>query len=379
MNKKGVSRRYDLDWLKVIATLFVFLYHCSMYFNPFTWHVKNNQLDNGIILTISLLIGIWIMPLFFVLSGISTSYSLSKRNAKSYLLERFIRLGIPLLFGIFILSPPQVYIERLDHSQFSDSFLAFIPHYFNGFYLEIGGSGNFAFVGLHLWYLLALLIFSIITMPLLLKFQPIKQVSFYQFIFIPIAFTLVSIFSMTVNLGGWDLLVYLILFLVGYFFFSSNSILRLIQQKLSYLLIITIISLSTYIIWFHLGVPEKSNNSYFIFVFLSVISSWNLILSFYYLTFKYLSFTNTTLKYCSEAAMPFYVLHQPIIVLIGFMIKDLQWPILIKFPVLIFVSFILIGTIYHFVIRHFNVLRILFGMKGKGNPNKTVKRNSILA
>lgn len=377
MSKKIVSRRHDLDWLKVIATLFVFLYHCSMYFNPFSWHVKNNQIDTGIILIFSLLLGIWIMPLFFVLSGISTSYSLRKRNAKSYLLERLIRLGIPLLFGILILSPPQVYIERLDHSQFFGSFLAFIPHYFNGFYLEIGGNGNFAFVGLHLWYLLALLIFSSITIPFLLKFQPIMNVSLLLFICIPIVITLVSIYSNTVNLGGWDLLVYLVLFLVGYYLFSSHSLLHLIKQKFRSLLIIAVISLFTYTYWFLLGVPEKFNTSYFIFVFLSVISSWNLILCFYYLTFKYLSFTNTTLKYCSEASMPFYVLHQPIIVFIGFLIKDLQIPIAIKFPLLICVSFILIVTIYHFVIRHFNVLRILFGMKE--DVNKIQKRNSISA
>ncbi|WP_456272364.1 hypothetical protein [Bacillus sp. AK031] len=63
--KQGIIRRYDLDWIKVIATLFVFLYHRSMFFNPFDWHVKNNELDSTVILTFSLLIGTWIMPIFF--------------------------------------------------------------------------------------------------------------------------------------------------------------------------------------------------------------------------------------------------------------------------------------------------------------------------
>ncbi|WP_226670471.1 acyltransferase family protein [Metabacillus litoralis] len=363
MNSIKNSRRYDLDWMKVIVTLFVFLYHCSMFFNPFSWHVKNNTIDSGFILVFSLVVGTWIMPLFFVLSGLSTSYSLQKRGGLVYLKERFIRLGIPLLFGIFILSPPQVYIERLTHGQFSGSFLSFVPHYFDGLYLGIGGSGNFAFVGLHLWYLLALLLFSIITLPLFLKTKPIKVPTTSSILVTQIPIILVATFSNIVNLGGWDLLVYLLLYLIGYYFFTNYSIDRLKRKLFLTLIFVWFISTCSYIIWFYIGAPSKGTLTYFFFTALLVISCWNLILCISYLAHKYLSFQNNILKYCSEAAMPFYVLHQPIIVFLGFYLKDLDWPVGVKFVLLIMFSFTIIILTYHFIIRRISFLRVLFGLK----------------
>ncbi|HYK75235.1 MAG TPA: acyltransferase family protein, partial [Pseudoneobacillus sp.] len=76
MKNNAFNRQEDLDWIRVIATLIVFLYHCSMFFNPFDWHVKNNDINTSYILTFSLLVGTWIMPIFFAISGITTYHAL---------------------------------------------------------------------------------------------------------------------------------------------------------------------------------------------------------------------------------------------------------------------------------------------------------------
>ena len=39
------ERRYDIDWLRIIAVFLVFIYHCSRFFDLNDWHVKNNELD----------------------------------------------------------------------------------------------------------------------------------------------------------------------------------------------------------------------------------------------------------------------------------------------------------------------------------------------
>lgn len=114
----AIQRQFDMDWVRVLATIGVFLYHCSMFFNPFPWHVKNNVLDSSAILVFSLFIGTWIMPIFFIISGINVSYAMKKRKTSEYIKERFIRLGVPLVFGVFILTPPQIYIERIANNQF---------------------------------------------------------------------------------------------------------------------------------------------------------------------------------------------------------------------------------------------------------------------
>src|SRR4030042_3954385 len=94
------------------------------------------------------------MPLFFVLSGASPFYSLCLRKPGQFIQERVKRLIVPLVFGILVLIPPQVYLERIYFSQFIGNFFQFYPNYFDGIY---GFGGNFALFRHHLWYLLFLL------------------------------------------------------------------------------------------------------------------------------------------------------------------------------------------------------------------------------
>jgi len=41
MDAKTMQRRYDLDWLRVLGILLVFIYHSTRFFNYGDWHVKN--------------------------------------------------------------------------------------------------------------------------------------------------------------------------------------------------------------------------------------------------------------------------------------------------------------------------------------------------
>jgi hypothetical protein len=114
------------------------------------------------------LVDVWMMPLLFLVSGMSIALSLRSRTAGAFAQERARRLLVPFLFGLFFLSPIQVYIERLHYHQFNGSFLQFLPHSFDGLYLDYAGEGNFAWFGIHLWYLGALLIYSLLLLPLFL-------------------------------------------------------------------------------------------------------------------------------------------------------------------------------------------------------------------
>ena len=121
------TRRYDNDWLTVGAMLMIFLFHCARFFNFEDWHVKNNQLDQGLTLFVAI-VAQWIMPLFFILSGLSSYYSLQTRTTGRYNDNRFKRLVIPLIFGTFILlAPVQVWIERVSHGQLDGSLIEFYP------------------------------------------------------------------------------------------------------------------------------------------------------------------------------------------------------------------------------------------------------------
>nr|HMQ56208.1 acyltransferase family protein [Anaerolineae bacterium] len=166
-NSTTLSRRWDIDWLRVLATLAVFLFHCARFFNDEGWHIKNNELDLGMTIFVNI-VAQWLMPLFFILSGGSIYYALVSRRSGAFIRERMTRLLPPLIFGILVLIPPQVYIESVSGQSdtvppFAGSFLEFYPHYFDGFYAF---GGYFAWMGLHLWYLLVLFILSLLTLPL---------------------------------------------------------------------------------------------------------------------------------------------------------------------------------------------------------------------
>ena len=377
-------RQYDLDWIKVLATLIVFLYHCSMFFNPFDWHIKNNVINRSYIDFFSLFVGNWIMPIFFMISGISTYYALQKRNFQSFVKERLVRLGIPLLLGIFILSPPQVYIERITNNQFDGSLFKFFPHYFDGLYLQIGGTGNFAFFGHHLWYLLELLLFSLITLPFFLNIKKgvgRKAFGTFHYLVMPIPLMIVALTANNVvNLASWGIIFYLILFIYGYYFFSRESLREFVRRVGVFAGYLSAFSTAGYIFWaMYIGFPMNVSLTWGIFMILRVILVWNVLFFILYLGDKYLNFINSTLKYTSEASMPFYVLHQPIIILLGFFIYNLEWAVPIKVVFLVPVAFTIIMILYHFVIRRFNFLRVMFGLRiAKENKIMTEKIRTSL-
>ena len=80
---------------------------------------------------------------------------------------------------------------------------------------------------------------------------------------------------------------------------------------------------------------------------------------------KYLNFNNRFLGYSNEALLPFYILHQFVLLLIGYWV--VQWPInaLVKYLVIASLSFIAIMSLYDIVIKRFRITRFLFGLKIK--------------
>ena len=161
------TRLYYVDWLRVIAMLSIFLFHNNRFFTLGDWHISNAE--RSLASTIfEQTFNLWMMPLFFILSGAAVYYSLKSRTAGQFVQERTTRILVPLIgIGIFILGPLQIYLDRLTHGEFSGNFFQFYPHYFDGLY---GFGGNFAWMGVHLWYLMDIFFFSLIALPLFLPY-----------------------------------------------------------------------------------------------------------------------------------------------------------------------------------------------------------------
>jgi peptidoglycan/LPS O-acetylase OafA/YrhL len=376
------KRRFDLDWLRVLAILAVFIFHSGRFFDTDSWHVKNSTTYFGMQVWTTFLAN-WLMPFIFVISGASLFFALGSRGAWKFIDDKVKRLFIPLVIGIFTHIMFQVYLERITHHQFYGSFFEFIPHYFDGWY---GFGGNFAWMGLHLWYLLILFIYSLLFYPLFRWLSAgtgknlLKRIGDFlalpgavYLLALPIAWTFVSIDPHAAlgmrDFGGWSLPVYILFFLYGFIVISHEGLQKRIQQYRFVSLVAAIMCIfSLLFLWAREGDPTFGSTRYILVFGIFSISSWCWILSFLGLGFKYLTENKPILARLNEAVLPFYILHQTVLLTIGYFVTQWEIPAPAKFALISSSSFIVIVVIYEFLIRRWDVMRVLFGMKVKAKP-----------
>src|SRR5512145_1784281 len=104
------TRRDDLDWLRVLAILVLHVFHTGMAFNSWGWHIKNAERTAILDLPMAFFHQ-WRMPLLFFVSGIGTILALRSRSLRGFVAERTRRLLVPLVFGMLVIVPPQIYCE----------------------------------------------------------------------------------------------------------------------------------------------------------------------------------------------------------------------------------------------------------------------------
>ncbi len=160
------NRQHNIDWLRILAVLLLIPFHTARLFD--IWeinYVKNAELSDALSYLI-IFIGQWHMPLLFLVAGAATWFALGHRSAGGYARERFLRLFIPLVFGVLALVPPQAYLARFQVPRYSASYLQFLPDYFTIRGDLTGYTG--LFTPAHLWFILYLFVFSLVALPLFL-------------------------------------------------------------------------------------------------------------------------------------------------------------------------------------------------------------------
>lgn len=379
-----LMRRCDVDWLRVLGMTAVFLFHCGRFFDTEGWHVKSPRTSEVVSLLTVVIAVQWLMPLFFVLSGIGAYHALAAQNWRRYLVSRLKRLAVPFVFGVFvIIAPYQVYLERVSHGQFSGSFWSFYPHYFEGWY-GIQEGGNFAWMGVHLWYLEVLLVFSIVTLPLFLALRShtgsrlagalSNTMKVPGTIFLPaIAIAIMEFLANSSALqaachgllhqrgfGGWSLLPYLAIFLLGFLLAGGKETTKAVERhRFAGLVVAVITFVAAYWLIKVRSLPESSVG----FALLRGVLCWSCLVAILGFGSRHLRFSNRFLQYANEAVLPFYILHQTIILAIGFRVIRLNAPLWVEYLIIVTGSFAATMALYELLIRRINALRFLFGLK----------------
>jgi glucan biosynthesis protein C len=370
------DRRYDIDWLRLMAVFLLFFFHAACVFHPWSdFYIKNDQLSPLIAYIFVWSVGHWHMSLFFILAGASTYFALKKRSGVEYVKERVKRLFIPLIFGTFVLIPPISYLGLLNHSGYSQSFIAWLPNFFH---LQTADLSGYFLGGLtvgHLWFILHLFVYSLIALPLFLYFNRdaglrwIRRIAGVLMkpvvVFLLVPALLVPISKFPWVLGG-NPLFYITFFILGFILMSDERLMDKIDSHRLILLLLGFVPLAGFIVMsatnsWPANIPEWADG--FMDAYRNAFVPWFFILALLAYGRRFLSFTNRFLKYFAEGAYPIYMLHQTVLVAIAFFV--VQWGLGVGAKYAIIVALAFVGTIlaYDILVRRTNITRFLFGMK----------------
>ncbi len=343
------ERRYDIDWLRVIAIGLLLIYHIAIIFQPwamFIAFIRSDESMEGMWKVMSML-NVWRIPLLFYVSGMGVFFAIQKRNWKQLLLERGKRILVPFVFGILAISPLHMFIFQKHYGMP----LSYYPH-----------SG-------HLWFLGNILAYVLILLPLFFllkqrsngKFKkylervlgnPIGILVINIFFLLEVTLTKPAVFEMYVD--TWHgFFLGLLAFLFGFLLVYSGSIVWNSLKKWRWVYLgLAALLYGIRLFYFELKAPD----------YLVAFESNLWILGLFGMANRYLNKGSKILSYLSQAAYPIYILHMFGLYLGAYIILPLELSVELKFGLIIVFTGVVCFGLYEVLIRRFFFIRPLFGM-----------------
>ncbi|SEA47649.1 acyltransferase family protein [Alkalimonas amylolytica] len=232
------NRRYDLDWLRVLAFGLLMLYHLGMlYVGSWGYHYKSQYLSSSLEY-LMLLSSPWRMFLIWFISGFALAAVLQKylgwKSCLLFGLKRTVVLLLPLLVGLWLIVPPQLYAEMVQNDGLELSYWQFYRAFFDLQHPLFADyqRGVWPHVDVnHLWFLRSLWTFTLLALvltPLLF----LRQLRGW----------LEGLFGMSLL---WQLVLWSGLLLLIRYQFSGDSI-RELQGLLFFLLGVLVVQLPVF-------------------------------------------------------------------------------------------------------------------------------------
>ena len=410
-------RRRELDAMGMLVVVGLVFFHSAQIFYFADFYVKNEppNIESASQLVSTLFVafaGLWGMPLMFLIAGLSVWYSLRKRTAGQFALERTRRLVVPLVVGTVLLVPPIVYFALKADLTYSETFLQFLPRFFN-IQLSIdfprfltGAPPDELFTIAHLWFLEYLFVYTLVLLPLWLYLRrPAGQRLVERFgdlcalpwaiytLALPIA--IIEAALGTEFSGGWNRYAYVPFLIYGFLMAAEPRLGQAFQRHRRSAVTLGIMALLLYYAGNYMMGPvvefdaqTKYDLPNVLFRALKGITSWFWVVLIMGLVagvgkmrtrketepgreplpdlsvaLRKPSLMDRVFAYVGEAQLPFYVLHMTPIVIIGFYM--VQWDVnaLVKYLVIVLVTLGVTLLLYDIAVRRTWLTRFLFGMK----------------
>jgi glucans biosynthesis protein C len=392
------GRRQEFDVMRAFVVAGLVVFHSAVVFATGTsWFVTDPRPSAGF--TVFLLWGsLWGMPLLFLVSGMAARYAMRTRSAAAFARERLARLGIPFAAGLAVLVPPMFYLERLAQPAVHQSYWQFWLSFVNLPAIAAGlpprgswTSGGVSFDPAHLWFLYVLLVFSVALLPLLAYLRGprgrrlIGRLAGFAgrrggvvvwAAAIPLMAT-EAVFGPDVNTGGWERATYVFPFLYGFVIACDPRFEAALRRCRWPALAVACAATGALLAWAGaLSVPDAGLSGVPAgWSALQGLAGWAWIAVIMGAAGSLAARRASrpprwrrAARYANEAVLPFYLLHEPVIVAAAWLIVRWPAPVPAKYAVLVIASFAAALGLYEALVRRFRLTRFLSGMKPRIKP-----------
>ena len=343
-------RRYDIDWLRVIAIAFLLIYHIAIVFQPWAMFIGFMRSEEVVeaIWTPMMMLNVWRIPLLFFVSGMGVFFAMRKRNGKALLIERSKRILLPFLFGFVAITPLHMFIFQ----KYYDLPLDYFPH-----------SG-------HLWFLLNIFIYVVVLSPLFYFLQkreegPIKKklskwmsnplgpLSVSTFFVLEVALVQPQIFELYAETYHGFFIGFLAFFFGFLCVYIGKAFWETLRKwKYLYLLIAAFLYLNR--VNAYMDLPT---------MYMTPVESICWIFGLFGLAYQYLNKPSTLLSYLTKAVYPVYIIHMFVLYGASYFILPLKISPWIQFIAITMLTFIFCFLIYEFILKRVRFIHPFFGMK----------------
>jgi glucans biosynthesis protein C len=350
--------RYEfLDWLRVIAIFVLLFFHTGMLFVGWDFHIQNAEVIEALKRPMGISHRLR-MPLLFVIAGAGLWFAFRRRTVAGVMKERTMRLLVPVIFGMLIIVPPQVYVERLFRDQWEGGYLQFFVERVLQFrpYPE----GDFSWH--HLWFIVYLFVYVPLLLPILTALRRARWMPspgmWLLVLALPLGLNealLKPLFPGSHDLiNDWYLFMHYLL-LTGYGVLLASmagSWDWLAKRRGVMLLLSALITVAA------VSLRETPADAFTANAF-----TWSWLLTFLGYGRRYLSIDNALLRWARDASYPIYILHQTIILIVAYWVIAQPWSPWTKFAIVLATTIIGCVALYEGVVRRFALTRLMFGMK----------------
>ncbi|WDD97355.1 acyltransferase family protein [Thalassomonas actiniarum] len=378
------DRRYDIDWLRSLAFILLIFYHIAQFYVfDWNWHIKSAY-QSEFLQNIMLLVNQWRMPLIFLISGTALALVEARTTTRALLKTRFVRIFMPLVIGMYLIVPPQLYFELIQKEGFSGDYFRFFRFYIDAdttMYPDHQHGPLGLLTWNHLWYLAYLWHYTLIYLvlkPLLtrINFTRINKVSPPALVLIPVS--LFIFYGLVIEplypstnalVDDWyNHALYFTVFLLGYMLAKSPAIWQSIIHYRKTWLILAIFNYLLVIIRYNraLGFDiDYLNGSLLTQVAIQFIWCANKVfwlLAIIGFAGAYLNKKHPLLAYMNQAVLPWYILHQTLIIIFAACLAKFALGPVLEPLLLILMTFAGCFIGYE-VIKRFTLTRFIFGLK----------------